>query len=732
MRYELTVIAPCFNESLNLIELTERLLKVFEKKKINGQIILVNDASLDNTGEIIDDLAKRNKNIIACHQERNKGIVEGWRTGLKSSGGVFVCLIDSDLQNLPEDVWRLYQEIRFSNADIVQGWRNHIGKLKNSRYFLTRGLNFVLNLIFGMSSKDNKSGFVVCRREVLEDILNHRFSYRFYQTFITIAAKYKDYSVREIETLFQNRVYGKSFISSFGIKETFFTLVDIFKAFFEFKIFPYDSDLKNFIKKTKRDTSQKKEKLSFLRRLYFNLYLFFFPLHHWFISYNSVRFLKDFNKSQWLSPEEIKNYQENRLRKFIARAYYHVPFYRELFDSNGLKPEDIKTIDDLQKIPIIDKNVVRENMYFFLSDNHNKKHIQKMQTSGSTGEPFSVFGEKKQLEMRWAANQRSLEWTGYRFGDKQVRLWHKYLGMKTKEIIRELADAFFSRRKFIPAYEISDANLKKYVDDIMKYKPVLLDGYAESFNFLARFLKNNPYNGHKPKAIITSAQTLPRESRKIIEGSFNCKVFDKYGSREFGGGVAYQCGHGNNYHIVAECNIVEIIKEGKKAKQGEVGEVVITELNNYAMPLIRYKIGDLAVAVDENAVCPCGRGLPMIGEIQGRLQSVVVGTSNQFIPGTFFNRVFFKHDLAIRQYQIVQEKRGELIIKIIKGNIFTDPVLNEILKDIKKHMGEDLKIVVEFVNEIPLGRTGKRQYCVSKIDPLDISLNLKNLEGIKN
>lgn len=732
MRYELTVIAPCFNESFNLIELAERLLKVFEKKKINGQIILVNDASLDNTGEIIDDLAKKNKNIIACHHERNKGIVEGWRTGLKSSGGVFVCLIDSDLQNLPEDVWRLYQEIRFSNADLVQGWRNHIGKLKNSRYFLTRGLNFVLNLIFGMSSKDNKSGFVVCRREVLEDILNHRFSYRFYQTFITIAAKYKDYSVREIETLFQNRVYGKSFISSFGIKESFFTLVDIFKAFFEFKIFPYDSDLKNFIKKTKRDTSQKKEKMSFLRRLYFNLYLFFFPLHHWFISYNSAMSLKDFNESQWLSADEIKKYQEGRLKKLIAKAYYHVPFYRELFDSNGLKPEDIKTIDDLQKIPIIDKNVVRENMYFFLSDNHNKKHIQKMQTSGSTGEPFSVFGEKKQLEMRWAANQRSLEWTGYRFGDKQVRLWHKYLGMKTKEILRELADAFFSRRKFIPAYEISDANLKKYVDDIMKYKPVLLDGYAESFNFLAQFLKNNPYNGHKPKAIITSAQTLPRESRKIIESSFNCKIFDKYGSREFGGGVAYQCGHGNNYHIVAECNIVEIIKDGKKAKPGEIGEVVITELNNYAMPLMRYKIGDLAMAVDENTVCSCGRGLPMIGEIQGRLQSVVVGTSNQFIPGTFFNRVFFKHDLAIKQYQIVQERKGELIVKIIKGNIFTDSVLDEILKDIKKHMGEDLKIVVEFANEIPLGRTGKRQYCVSKIDPLDISLNLKNLEGIKN
>jgi len=455
-----------------------------------------------------------------------------------------------------------------------------------------------------------------------------------------------------------------------------------------------------------------------------------FPFHHWFISYNSVKCLKDLDESQWLAVEEIKKYQENKLRKLIARAYYHVPFYRELFDNNGIKPEDIKTIDDLQKIPLIDKRIVRDNLYFFLSDNHNKKNIQKMQTSGSTGEPFSVFGEKGQLEMRWAATQRSLRWTGYRFGDRQVRLWHKYLGMKFKEVFRELADAFLSRRKFIPAYEISDANLKNYVNDIMKYKPVLLDGYAESFNFLARYLKNNYYGGYKPKAIITSAQTLPAESRKVIEEVFNCKVFDKYGSREFGGGVAYQCGHGNYYHVVAECNIVEIIKDGKPAKPGEVGEVVITELNNYAMPLIRYKIGDLAEAVDNNLPCKCGRGLPMLGQIQGRVQSVVVGTSNQFIPGTFFNRVFFKHDLAIRQYQVVQEKKGELIIKIIKGNIFTNSVLDEILKDIKQHMGQDLKIAVEFVTEIPLGRTGKRQYCVSKIDPADISSNLKSLECV--
>ena len=267
----------------------------------------------------------------------------------------------------------------------------------------------------------------------------------------------------------------------------------------------------------------------------------------------------------------------------------------------------------------------------------------------------------------------------------------------------------------------------------MRYKPVLLDGYAESFNLLARFLQKKKaqgisWQGHRPKGIMSSAQTLPEESRKIIEETFGCGIFDKYGSREFAGGVAYQCAQRQGYHVVAECNIVEIIKDGKPAGPGEVGELVITELNNYAMPLIRYKIGDLAIAYDNTKPCSCGRGLPLIGAIQGRVQAIVVGTKNQFIPGTFFNRVFFKHHDAIRQYQIVQEKLGELTIKLVRANLFHDKALEEITRDIKSHMGNDLKIKTEFVDSIPLGRTGKHQHCISKIDPVEISKNLGEIK----
>jgi len=735
MKYDLSVIAPCYNEAQNVVELTGRLLRTFEKFGIHGEVVLVNDASTDNTKELIDGLVlKYKEHVLAVHHEQNKRMFAGWKSGLKVARGTYACLIDADLQNLPEDVGRLYREALFSNVDLVQGWRNHIGRTEESfaRNLASKGLSIILNFLFGMRSWDNKSAFVVARRAVLEDILTFRYHYRYPQTFVGVSAHAKGYSVRQIETLFQDRRLGTSFIAGVPIKATVLTLIDIGRGLFEFRFRPsYDSALHNFLQ---HYPPQKEDaRLSPLRAFYFKLYLWLFPLHHWTISYDAGRYFEDFRKSQWLSPERIKEYQEARFRKLVVHAYYHVPFYRELFNRENLRPEDIQTIADLHKLPIVSKRIIRDNLYLgFLSDNHSKKLLERVRTSGSTGEPFEVFAEKKQLEMRWAGTQRALEWTGYRFGDRQVRLWHKYLGMKGIEIVKERIDAILTRRKFIPAYEITDKNLLSYISSIMRYKPVLLDGYAESFNMLARFLQKHKakgivWQGHRPKGIMSSAQTLPRESREVIEEVFGCGVFDKYGSREFVGGIAYQCEERKGYHIVAECNIVEVLKDGKPAAPGEVGELVITELNNFAMPLIRYKIGDLAVAYDTAKPCPCGRGLPLIGEVQGRVQAVVVGTSNQFVPGTFFNRVFFKHHDSIRQYQVVQERFGALHLKIVRANLFHDAVLEEIFKDIKSHMGEDLSITVEYVDTIPLGKTGKHQHCISQLDPALVTSNLGKL-----
>jgi phenylacetate-CoA ligase len=282
------------------------------------------------------------------------------------------------------------------------------------------------------------------------------------------------------------------------------------------------------------------------------------------------------------------------------------------------------------------------------------------------------------------------------------------------QMVRERLDAWLSNRMFIPAFELSEQKVRGLVKKLNRYKPVLVDGYAESFNFLAGYIPKSQLTGFRPKGIVSSAQILPEQSRKAIEEAFGCKVFDKYGSREFSG-IAYECEEHNGHHVSAESYIVEILKDGRPAKPGELGEIIITDLNNYCVPLIRYRIGDLAIAMDHSAPCPCGRGLPKIGDIEGRVQAIIAGTNGCYLPGTFFAHLFKDYDYIIQQYQVVQELPGEINLLIIKAPNFDEDTFQQVLSTLKRYLGADMKIHVDFVQQIPMVRTGKHQGTISRL-----------------
>jgi phenylacetate-CoA ligase len=717
MEYELSVIAPCYNEMPHIPELVKRIQNVFQKKGIQGEIVLIDDGSTDQTAEIMNEISAQYHNIKTIFHGKNRGIAESWKSGLNASLGEYVCLIDSDFEYLPEDIWRLFQEIKLKNVDIMRGYRSSVGRIKNHRYYLSRVLNFLLNGLFGMNSKDNKSGFIICVREVLVDILRYKFRYYYFQTFITVAAHANGYTIGEIETLFEARKLGKSFIPRYPIKIILKVLLDLAKGYIEFNILNKKKEniVEDFL--IKNPPSNYVETLPGWRKYYFNLYIALMPLHHWFISRDAALYYFELKKSQWLSLDQIKQLQEIKLRQLINHAYYHVGYYRELFERLKLRPTDIRTIEDLQKFPLIDKNEIRQNLYFSLmSDNHKKNEIRKIVTSGSTGEPFACYVDRHQLEIRWASTLRSIEWTGYRFGYKQARLWHQSLGLNWSEIIREIIDAWFNRRMFIPIFEMDDRNITKFMDKLKRHNPYFVDGYAEAFNFLAHYIRYKELNGLHPKVIISSAQVLREQSRRIIEDQFGCQVFDKYGSREFSG-IAYECEAHSGHHVVAENFIVEILKDGRSARPGEIGEVVITDLNNYCMPFIRYRIGDLAVAIDNAIPCVCGRGLPRIGSIEGRVQAIIIGANGRYIPGTYFAHLFKDYDFMIRQYQVVQEELGKIKLKIVKAGRFNNDLFQKgALKALYQTLGEQTVIDVEFVEHIPLVHTGKHQGSISKIN----------------
>ena len=711
---ELSVIVPCFNEALNLPELAKRTLGAFERGELRGQLVLVDDGSRDDTADRIRELEAEHEAVTGVYHPDNRGITAAWRSGLRASLGQSVAIMDADLQYQPEDLLRLHRTLLESTVDVVQGWRSPVGRKRGQRYWVSRGFNFLLNKTFGMDLRDNKSGFVCCAREVMEDLLTYDGDYAYWQSFIMVAAHAKGYEYKEIETLFEDRRQGVSFLDgskTFTVAAESF--VDLAKAAVEYRIkAPPRDPAARFVKQHEVHAppapSPRKHPLRW------RAYMDTFEQTHWMITSKVEEHYLTLNETQWLSTEQLGELQDEKLRRLVRHAYRNAPFYRQRMREAGLRPRDIRGRADLHKLPFLTKDDVRQNLYFDIrAENMDHRDVLRITTSGSTGRPFVCYADREQLEFRWAATLRAQEWTGYVFGDPCVRLWHQTLGMSKSQAFKEKADAVMCNRMFVPIFEQKVDGLERMLRMIEGHRPVLVDGYAEAFDFLARHLTEHGGLKHAPKAVMSSAQSLPQHSREVIERAFGCRVYDKYGSREFSG-IAYECDAHEGHHVVSEGYIVEILVDGRPAEPGETGEVVITDLNNYAMPFLRYRIGDLAVAMADEP-CSCGRGGVRMGEIHGRVQSIIQGTDGRYVPGTFFAHLLKDFEYAIERFQIVQDEPGAIRFRVVKGGRFSDDVLEEVLATIREHLGDDLPIDVQFVEKVEMVRTGKRMTSVSNL-----------------
>jgi phenylacetate-CoA ligase len=712
---ELSVVVPCFDEEHNVPELVQRVLGTLDRGEIPGELVLVDDGSGDGTRGVIETaVATHRGRVVGRFHDENRGIAAAWKTGVAAAQGAYVAVLDADLQYQPEDLLRLRRVLVESGVDVVQGFRSPVGRERDARYHLSRGFNALLNATFGMKLRDNKSGFVLCPRTVMLDLLTYDGHYRYFQSFIMVAAHAKGYSYREVETLFLPRRAGKSFLDGTAYRVAAESLLDLGHAAWEYR--SSGPVPKRF--SPKKPTRLRPRAVPPARKLAWKAYLATFDHTHWTITREVEHQYESLERTQWLSPNELGDLRNDKLRELVRHAYRNVPYYRHRMDEAGIAPEDIRGCADLRLLPLLTKGDVRDHLYFdILSDNHRKSEMLRIRTSGSTGEPFACYVDRTQLELRWAATLRSQGWAGYRFGDPSVRLWHQTIGLDASQRVKEELDAALSRRKFIPVFELTETRLGSVLAEIAAHEPVLLDGYAEALDFLASYAKSRGDTSVRPGAVMSSAQTLSLASRKLIEDAFGCRVFDKYGAREFSG-IAYECEEHRGHHVVAEAYVVEILRGGIPAKPGEVGEIVITDLSNHCLPFVRYRIGDLAVATDENDMCACGRGLPLIGDIEGRVQSIIQGTDGRYLPGTFFAHYLKDFDHAISRYQVVQEREAHLTFRVVRGGRFSREVLEEIVATFLRYLGDDMAIDVELVDRVEMLPSGKRLATVSRL-PID-------------
>lgn len=710
----LSVVAPCFNEEGSLKSFSARVISSLEKTGYLFELVLVDDGSSDATSRVIDELASTHGVIRGVKHKKNMGIPQAWISGLSAAQGEFICLIDSDLQNPPEDIPRLLEDLLASRCDFSQACRSEIGRTDHARHFISKSLNWILNFLFRDSARDNKSGFLVGPKFALKDVLSYSPGFHYFQSLIRVVARSKGYSFSEVESLFFPRFSGKSFLTGTKTAKVILrSILDIIRARI---IFGRGSTslADGSLLPSGTLSGKLKHPYSGWRRFMFELYFLTMPLHKWLIGRETRTLYLQLKEAEFLPYDVILEYQLKKLRRLIRHAVTKVPFYKKSL-SGKLNGEWINSLDDILALPLLEKDDIRDSLYFDLfSSDHDKKKMHKISTSGSTGRPLTVYADKFQLEVRFASTLRALELTGWRWGDRQARLWHQKIGMTRIQVVKERIDAFLMRRLFIPAFEMSGSSIESMISKLEKHRPKLIDGYAESLNFLASYIKKRGALGFSPKALMSSAQALPESSREVIEDSLGARVFDKYGSREFSG-IAYQCSESRDFHVVSESYFLELLVDGRPATTGEVGEVVITDLNNYSVPLIRYRIGDLAEAVDNSKPCPCGRSQPRIGAIQGRTQAIVYCADQLWIPGTFFAHFFKDYSEDVEFFQIYQQVKGEFELRIVKAPGWSEASFESLLGELKGVVGGRTEINVSYVDSIPLLATGKRSPVVSEI-----------------
>jgi phenylacetate-CoA ligase len=669
---------------------------MFDAANISGEVVFVNDGSTDHTPQLIDNLAAQSDFVRGVHHPTNLGIPAGWQSGVQAARGRYVVIMDGDMQNLPEDVARLYRALKYTNADIIQGHRSHIGRARDFRYAMSRVLHHMLRVMFPLQVSDVKSGFLICDRDVFAHLLRRRFSYYYFQNFPAVSAHHKGYRVQDIETLFEERRLGKSFISAFPLKMILKNLVDLAKGLVEFRLLPTRVDVLADSLAVQTPT-RLPATLPVTRRLPLRLYAAAMPLHHWKLSSGALHYLEQLRQTQWLTSAAIRGMQEARLRALIKHAYRHVSYYRDRFDRLGIDPNEIRHLEDLPRLPVLTKTIIRNNLHFdLLSDAHDKLQMLPMTTSGAAGEPLTTYADKTQLEMRWATAERNREWTGYTFGDPTLQVRAVPASPTRMQRARDWLDALLSRRTILPMIEITQARVREALNLVQRQQPALIEGDAEILQALADGAREANQTLHVG-AVRSSGQQLAPERRAAIERAFATSVFDEYATAELGT-VAHECEQHRGHHVNAESYIVEIVCDGRPARPGETGEVLVTDLTNLSVPLIRYAIGDRATAVAQE--CACGRGLPLIGAIEGRQPAMITGSSGTMVASSFFAEVLKDYGHLIRQYRVVQEQPGSAEFYVVPGRRFSEPLLDDVLQIFRRHLGADFRLTAHVVERI--------------------------------
>ncbi|MGH8670991.1 MAG: phenylacetate--CoA ligase family protein [Burkholderiales bacterium] len=442
-----------------------------------------------------------------------------------------------------------------------------------------------------------------------------------------------------------------------------------------------------------------------------------FPLHERLKSHATVAIRRGLEQTQWWDVQRLENLRLERLKRLLEQAQSHVPYYRRCFADIGFNARDINTLADITRLPLLDKSVIRANTEALKAD--NATGLARFNTGGSSGEPLVFYIGKERVSHDVAAKWRATRWWGVDIGDPEIVVWGSPIELKTQDRMRALRDRVL-RTTLLPAFEMSAENLGQFINVIRAKRPKMLFGYPSALAHIARHAQQagQKMDGLGIKVAFVTSERLYEHQKKQIETTFSCRVANGYGGRD-AGFIAHECPEGG-MHITAEDIIVETVGgDGKPVAAGEPGEVVVTHLATADFPFIRYRTGDVAIL--DSKRCACGRGLPLIREIQGRATDFLVAQDGTVMHGLAL--IYVIRDLpGVREFKIVQESLSTTRILLATNDSFQEETLHTIEQGAIRRLGNGVNVVIERLAEIPKEASGKYRYVVSHVDPSSVGL----------
>jgi phenylacetate-CoA ligase len=438
-------------------------------------------------------------------------------------------------------------------------------------------------------------------------------------------------------------------------------------------------------------------------------------LHHERYGSGFRKYCELLGESERYSKADLAAYQDEQLQRIIKHAYETVPHYRRIFDSRKLKPIDVRSEQDLQKLPVLTRKDIQSNFDDLRTRAIPRSRLRLGHTSGTTGSPLEIYYDANVIHMTYALMDRQYHWAGAalkKFGDRIAVLRGNVVVPVSRKYPPFWRHNYFHNQLLLSSFHLAQENLPAYLSALEEFSPVVIDGYPSTVYLLARYLLSEGRT-LPVRAVVTGSETLYDFQRTAIEKAFECRVFDYFAAAErvvF----AAECDRHEGHHLSTEYGITEILNNSyQPVLPGQEGLLVGTSLQNYGMPLIRYVTNDVSAL--KNRDCSCGRALPLMEDVSTKAEDILALKDGRMISPSVLTHPF-KPMHSVDQSQIVQEDYDRITIRIVPNGKYRPSDAEHLIREFKARLGEDMHIKIDIVDALPRNKSGKFKWVISKVE----------------